>query len=351
MNKLFSDREIRAVVIFVPLAALVLMGIFLIRPKADPQAARIVEAQMEQRTDSMKLMPFDPNEVEYAELRQMGLSKAEATSLLRFRAAGKVFRIPEDVALCYEISDSLYAQLSPYIRIGRRYAITPRNYRSERIVVEPLSVSPFRIDTVTTHYMRAIGALSKRQAEVFISWRNMHGIYDMDELRECYVISDSIATALESYIIFPERKANPWKVPVELNKADSATLRSIVGIGGKTVETIMHYRDRLGGFVRTEQLAEVPGVTESNYEKIVQQIYCDSNKIQKIDVNSATPNALAHHPYITPPTLRKLLKTRQLKGGWNRVEEMINDGILKQDAAARLAPYLDFGPRNMPPHE
>ena len=36
--------------------------------------------------------------------------------------------------------------------------------------------------------------------------------------------------------------------------------RSVVGIGPRTVVAIMHYRERLGGFVRAEQLAEVPGV-------------------------------------------------------------------------------------------
>ena len=54
-------------------------------------------------------------------------------------------------------------------------------------------------------------------------------------------------------------------------------------IGEKTVVSIIGYRDRLGGFLRAEQLAEVPGVTERNYEKILKQIYCDSCEIRKID--------------------------------------------------------------------
>lgn len=120
---------------------------------------------------------------------------------------------------------------------------------------------------MSARYLRAIGALSKRQAEAFIRWRDLSGIHDMEDLRECYVVSDSVAAALEPYVIFPERKARPIEQPVELNTADSATLRSVVGIGPRTVVAIMHYRERLGGFVRAEQLAEVPGVRERNYEK------------------------------------------------------------------------------------
>ena len=345
MARFFSDREIRAVTIFVPLAAVLIVALTLIRPKADPEQARLVEREFEERTsaDSIVMRPFDPNTATFEELRRLGLSKYEAVGLIKYRSGGKVFRIPEEITLCYTINDSLYRRLEPWIRIGRKYAIAPQEFRKGRIIPNPQPPRPFRIDTVSARYLQAIGALSKRQAESFIRWRNLSGIYDMEELRACYVIDDSVATALEPYVIFPERKAPPIDEPVELNTADSATLRSVVGIGEKTVGNILNYRERLGGFVRVEQLAEVPGVTESNYEKILKQIYCDSCKIRKIDINFASPKALGRHPYIAPKTLRRLLKQRQLKGGWSTAEELIEQEILTREEAARLAPYLQFG--------
>lgn len=343
MAKFFSDREIRAVAVFLPLAGLLIGGIVLLRPKADPEAAFVAGMEMEGRADSVDLRPFDPNTVDYDGLRRLGLSKHEAVSLLKYRAAGKIFRIPEDVTLCYGISDSLYRRLAPYIRIGRKYAIAPRQYRTGRVVPEPMPPTRFRIDTVGARYLRAIGALSKRQAEAFIRWRDLSGIYDMEELRACYVVSDSVAAALEPYVIFPERRPHPVDAPVELNSADSAELRRVVGIGEKTVMRILGYRDRLGGFVSVAQLAEVPGVTESNYEKILKQICLDSCKIRKIDINFASPKELGRHPYMAPRTLRRLLKARQLKGGWSTAQELIDDHILTREEAARLAPYIEFG--------
>ena len=343
MAKLFSDREIRAIAVFLPLAGLLITALVLVRPSANPEAARRAEAVMEIRRDTTAMRHFDPNTATFDELLELGLSKHEAVSLLKYRAAGKVFRIPEDLALCYGISDSLYRQLAPWVRIGRKYAIAPEEYRTGRILPEPLEPRPFRIDTVSVRYLRAIGALSKRQAEAFIRWRDLSGIYDMEELRDCYVVSDSVAAALEPYVIFPERKPHPIEEPVELNTADSAALRSISGIGPKTVGAILTYRERLGGFLRAEQLAEVPGVTERNYEKILKQIYCDSCKIQKIDINFASPKVLGRHPYIAPQVLRKLLKARQLKGGWSTAEELIEENIMTRKEAARLVPYLQFG--------
>lgn len=343
MAKLFSDREIRAIAVFLPLAGLLITALVLVRPSANPEAARRAEAVMEIRRDTTAMRHFDPNTATFDELLELGLSKHEAVSLLKYRAAGKVFRIPEDLALCYGISDSLYRQLAPWVRIGRKYAIAPEEYRTGRILPEPLEPRPFRIDTVSVRYLRAIGALSKRQAEAFIRWRDLSGIYDMEELRDCYVVSDSVAAALEPYVIFPERKPHPIEERVELNTADSAALRSISGIGPKTVGAILSYRERLGGFLRAEQLAEVPGVTERNYEKILKQIYCDSCKIRKIDINFASPKVLGRHPYIAPQVLRKLLKARQLKGGWSTAEELIEENIMTRKEAARLVPYLQFG--------
>lgn len=349
MKPLFSDREVRGLMLFLPLAGVFVLGALLLKPRPEPQRAEALAVEQEQRADSVELFRFDPNTADYETLRRLGLTKREAVSLLKYRAAGKVFRIPEDVATCYGFSDSLYLRLAPYIHIGRKYALAPTSYRRERVVrPQLLEPEPFLVDTVSALYLRAIGALSKRQAEVFVRWRDLHGIRDMEELRACYVVSDSVARALEPYVRFAEREPDPLLRPVELNRADSAQLRRVYGIGPKSVVAILRYRERLGGFYRVEQLAEIPQVTEQNYERIVKQICCDSCEIRKIDINFAAPNELADHPYIPPRVLRKLLKQRQLKGGWKSIEELVEQNILTREEAARLAPYLRFDAEKAP---
>lgn len=300
------------------------------------------------RLDTLRLRPFDPNTIDYPSLRQMGIDRAAAVSLLKFRAAGKIFRIREDVALCYGISDSLYALLAPYIDIADTFRIkpnprTPRYRYAEPDTVELLTPTPFLVDTVSAAYLTAIGALTPRQAAVFVRWRNRSGFRTIDEVRACYVVDDSVATALEPYLIFTPLPADPFEQPIELNRADSATLDSLYGIGPKSASAIIAYRKRLGGFHRVEQLSEVRGILEHNYEKILQQIWCDSNEIQKIDINFATLSAMEGHPYLPPRTIRKLLKHRDLKGGWTCTQDLVDDDILTHEEAARLRPYLVFG--------
>ena len=356
MKGWFSRRERRALVVFVSLGGLFLLGLLLVERRDREEAARRTARRMEAVGDSVRRFAFDPNTVEYADLRRLGLPERVAVGLLRYRAAGKVFRIPEDVALCYGMTDSLYFLLAPYIRIAPEHAYVPVrsepaarpgvSRREPRRIVPP--EAPFRIDTATAACFAAMG-FSERQAESIIRYRDLAGgLRDEAGLRACYMIADSVADMLLPLVIFPEREPSERRFPVEINGADSAALRSVSGIGAKSVAAILRYRERLGGFHSPEQLAEIPQVTEANFERIVQQICCDSCKIRKIDINFAPPSVLKGHPYIPPAALRRLLSKRQLKGGWSTAEELVEDRILTPKEAERLAPYLRFTVRRDP---
>ena len=300
-------------------------------------------------------MPFDPNEADYKTLISAGVPRNIAVNLIRWRESGKVFRIKEDIALCYDMTDSLYFMLEPYIIIGEKYRIKP-NYSSRTELQSSVNDKPkeivystFRIDTATTVYLRTIG-FSSRQAELVIRYGNMIGGYrNIEEFEECYAVDSAMAARLKPYIIFPERDTTSQlsapivEFPLEVNSADSAALIRVRGIGPKSIGHILRYRELLGGYYSVEQISELKMVTAENFQQISQQIWCDSSKIKKIYINFARPKELELHPYISDRALRRIINHRELKGGWSTIEEMIDKNILSHDEAARIAPYLDFG--------
>ncbi|MFI3317093.1 MAG: helix-hairpin-helix domain-containing protein [Rikenellaceae bacterium] len=358
----FSGRESRGVVvlIIVILSITVISTLYrFIERKRAREAMIEMTAIIE--SDSLELFNFDPNTADLRQLMRLGLKKSEAVSIIRYREYGKVFRIKEDLFTCYGISDSVYYALEPYIVIADTFRLKRRDeyvssynnnsYASHSAKREYMPLSQFMVDTVGGSYLVAVGALTPRQAEVFVRWRDLSGIYNMDELRECYVVSDSIASMLEPYAIFtPEQDSSAEDGLIDINRADSAELRKIYGVGEKSVEAILNYRDLLGGFYSAEQLSELKVITESNFEKIIQQISCDSCDISKIDVNFASAKTMSRHPYIAPKVLRRLLKIRELKGGWSTIEEMKEDNIFTTEEATRVRPYLlfsEFEPRRV----
>lgn len=249
------------------------------------------------------LFEFDPNTVEYHDLVRLGFSRGEALGIVKYRERGKVFEIPEDFAACYQVSEEMYLRLRHYIKIGEQFRLK----KFER-------QTGFR--------------------------QNGADVAPTEGVSEGIVQSVQPRTGTEEVRQVSAFHENPL---VELNSADSAALISVRGIGPATLGRIMEYRRRLGGFARVEQLAEVAGVTEQNYERIVKQIFVDTLAIQKIDINFADAKLLGGHPYIDNEQLRKLLKLRQLKGGWNNTGQLIDDKIFTPAEAERLAPYLLFG--------
>ena len=290
---------------------------------------------------------FDPNTVTYDELLLLGFDKRTAVGIIKYRTAGKVFGIAEELALCYGVTDSMFSRVRPYIKIGKKFATRPANHNANTIrTTRPSRFSPrpfekFRIDTVGVEYLRLIG-FSTRQAEALIEYRKRGGgIFSMNELRDCYAVSEEMADSLSRFVILSER--NPHDGLIEINSADSATLRQVRGIGAKTVVAVLQYRKLLGGFARKEQIAELKCVTKENFDKISEQIYCDSCKISKIDINFAPAYDFEHHPYMTRRSVKLITETRESKGGWNSIEEMIEANIFTEEQARAIAPYLLFG--------
>lgn len=55
---------------------------------------------------------------------------------------------------------------------------------------------------------------------------------------------------------------------VELNTADQAALETLPGIGPRTAERIIEYRNRNGGFEKVEDLMNVRGIGERTFLRL-----------------------------------------------------------------------------------
>ena len=345
---MFSKQNIRGLIYVVVIIVVIALIAIFAEPRKDVKLAEksksgtAVETTTAEQPDT--LFVFDPNTVTYDELRLLGFDKRTAVSIVKYRTAGKVFGIAEEFALCYGVSDSMFARVRPYIKIGEKYATKSQNKASNSSKKEgktrfsPRPFEKFAIDTVGVEYLRLIG-FSTRQAEALIEYRNRgKGIFSMNELRDCYAVSEEMADSLSHFVILSER--DPYEGLIEINSADSATLRKVRGIGEKTVVAVMEYRKLLGGFAKKEQIAELKCVTEENFLRISEQIYCDSCKISKIDINFAPASDFEHHPYMSRKAAKLILETRESKGGWNSIEEMQSDDIFTEEQARAIAPYL-----------
>ena len=192
----------RGAILLVPLFIIIALLVILARPRERTQQTAEVRNEVHKEITPTELRPFDPNTADYHTLVQAGLPREVAVAIIRWREAGKVYRIKEELALCYAMTDSLYLAIEPYIIIGKEYQYKKQDYTksdfkpSATEAKATIALEPFMLDTVTAPYLRNIG-FSARQADLVIRYRDMIGGYrTYEEFAECYAVDSAMAERL-----------------------------------------------------------------------------------------------------------------------------------------------------------
>ncbi len=126
---------------------------------------------------------------------------------------------------------------------------------------------------------------------------------------------------------------------IELNTADTSTLKKVYGIGKVLSIRIIKYRDQLGGFYNKKQLLEIYGIKPENYQKIKSQVWTDTTKIKKIDMNDVTFKKLLRHPYMNLEQVKKLMKYKDRHRIFT-ISQLQTDGIFDKDLLNKMKPYM-----------
>ena len=232
-----------------------------------------------------ELFRFDPNVADSATLCRLGLTPRVVRNVLKYRAKGGRFRTPESFARIYGLTEACYNRLYPYIEIKNREEEKKRLYRK----VEPEKSKP---DT-----------LKKRNF--------------------AYVPKYSEGTV------------------IDLNLADTASLKRIPGIGPVRAMQIVAYRKRLGGFYTTEQLAEVQGLPKGveRWFKVMEP------PEKNILINRWGVERLRNHPYLNFYQAKIIVEHRHKYGSLNSVSALsLYEEFSKKDLE-RLEHYADFSDR------
>lgn len=129
---------------------------------------------------------------------------------------------------------------------------------------------------------------------------------------------------------------------VELNSADTTTLMLLHGIGPTFANRIVRYRNRLGGFVREEQLLEVYGFTPELLDHIEPYLHIELDSLRRIPVNSIPLKQLVKHPYIEYYQARDIVNLRNRGVRFSSIDDLRAVPSMADSTLERLLPYLSF---------
>lgn len=206
------------------------------------------------------------------------------------------------------------------------------------------------------HYAKndwmALG-LSEKQASVVMKFTE-RGIRSSEDLQRIFVMPDQLFDLVKDSLIFNEARdykinskaESPKQVKavlVELNSANKEQLMSLPGIGDYISDRIISYRDRLGGFVKKEQLMEIKKIDIELYNKIVGQITIESGSVKRIPLNSISAEEIKKHPYLNWNIANSIVKIREQKGGkFSDTNEIKESVLIDHELFEKIKPYLSL---------
>ncbi len=243
-----------------------------------------------QKTSEYSFFSFDPNEVSVGELSRMGLPAYVIVNWMKYREAGGEFRSPAEVQKIYGLDSLVFAKMLPFISI-------PAD-----------------------------------------SWRNASGVNNDKPNQELHYAN-----------IENEDKANSTyskPVLIDINKADTAELKRLKGIGPVFSQRIVAFRSLLGGFYNVEQLNEVYGFPTDLLEMIREQLVVDRECLKKIEINTLSLRALKAHPYINFYQAREIVEYRNSQGPISGHAVLDGFSSFDSEAIEKVLPYLSFNDKN-----
>jgi DNA uptake protein ComE-like DNA-binding protein len=228
------------------------------------------------RAGTGPLFYFDPNTASPGEWEKLGLNAKTIETIQHYVSKGGRFRKPEDLGKIYSLRRDEFRRLEPFIRIKEKE------------------------DTLNTP-----DAVSKK-------------IYAPAFHKPDIILTQSI----------------------DINTADTTQLIRLPGIGSKLAARIIHFRSKLGGFYRIDQVRETFGLPDSTFQKIRTYFKLENITLNKININTASADQLKVHPYFKYNLVNAIILYRNEHGPFAELTDLKKIMIITDEVFEKISPYL-----------
>lgn len=218
-------------------------------------------------------------------------------------------------------------------------------------------IYPFNPNFVTDFKGYKLG-MSVAEIDRLLAFRKTnHYVNSAAEFQQVTQVSDSLLAQIAPFFKFPDwvkdknrhsfsqSKSFEKKTPavIDINLATQEDLKAVYGIGDGLSERILKEKERLGGFVSMQQMADVWGLSADVVAKLqasfkVSQI----PEVKKVKINQATVKELTQFPYFRYTLAKSIVTYRSMNGGIEGVEDLVKISGFPIDKVDIIALYLEF---------
>lgn len=286
----FSKKETTAAIIL-----LVIVGSFIALPYVykkerkppviDPQVKAAVEAiqpksgEKEGTTDDFAdryqpqptevetkyaLFEFDPNTLNAAGWKRLGLRDKTINTLLNYRNKGGKFRKAEDIRKIWGLRPQEADRIIPYARID-----APQNSYAKpafgSAAPTAKTIAVVDINTAQPEELRNIPGMENGLQYRIVKFREkLGGFISLEQVKETYGMTDSAFAAMQPYIKFvPTAVAK-----ININTASDFELNAHPYITKPVAKAIALYRTQHGSYQSVADIKKIAFIKEEVFQKI-----------------------------------------------------------------------------------
>ena len=173
-----------------------------------------------------------------------------------------------------------------------------------------------------------------------------------DEIRTSFWNVDSLLVFLDSLPAGTSRPQSSYNRPahgfqtyskleaiLDLNAVDSVSLEALPRVGAGLAGRIVRYRESLGGFVSTAQLAEVWGIYPDQLDALLPRFEVHPGHQRRLCADTSSWQSLRRHPYIGPEGARAIERYRK-HHPLAAVEDLAASPAIGDSLLSKWRPYL-----------
>lgn len=228
---------------------------------------------------------------------------------------------------------------SPYTRIKKTET------KQETFSFDPNSISE--------NDWKRLG-ISDKTIHTIINYRNKGGKFrSAEDLKKIWGFKKEDAERLIPFVQieqsnsnYPIKNASPQPITrnkitvIDINTATLEEWKTLPGIGEIMANRIIKYRERVGGFFKTEQVHKTYGISDSVFSLIEPYLTIDINSAPRLNINTASAYELRTRINIPDAVARSIIVYRQQYGNYQAVSDLKKIVFISDSLYQRIAPYL-----------
>lgn len=267
----------------------------------------------------------------------------------------------------------IYSRIPPYIEEDREFEQAVASYY-QQLQKEELkkdisaseafsdaSMFEFDPNTISADSLQLLG-LKPFVARAIVNYRNSGGeFHKPEDLKRIYTLDEEVYEQIAPFIQISSRsyvvednyggeyesgKSDGGEAeqisPVDINRADTAQLKQIPGIGSYYAREIVRNRKLFGGYRSLDQLLEIDlyMFDVEKLDEVAPYLNVDTANVERIDLNQVSLDELRLHPYFPYSVANSIVKMRDAHGPYQKVSDIKRSHLVNDSIFELVKPYL-----------